>query len=212
MHDLALAFVTYVQQVHAHHNHVTDWRQLAAILGVLVKPGPFNSCLPGEPTIITLMPDSYTGRWSYKPMHELAHFLLRQSGIEAELIRQAGDLNAALPAIEALCHHAAGLLQMPAPLLAEATARHGQSGAAILHLQQGSRASLASAMRRWAHAEPDAHRGAFLTVGHYVTDAVSHNYRLPFWRLDRVPEVALRHPEVALVSLGKRQALGVVAW
>jgi hypothetical protein len=55
-------------------------------------------------------------------------------------------------------------------------------------------------------------RGAFVTHGNHISDLSAYDMRLPFWRLDRVPEVALHHPEVALVSLGRRQALGVVAW
>lgn len=145
-------------------------------------------------------------------MHELAHVLLERSGIEAEVIRQAGSRAEAMPYIEGMCHHAAGLLQMPAPLLHEATRKYGSHAKAIVHLHQNSAASLPSAMRRWVYDDPAAHRAAFTTSGSYIADAVTCNVYLPFWKLDRVAEVTLAHPEVQAVSIGRRQLLGVVSW
>ena len=212
MQELAVAFAAYVHQIHAQLGHVTEWRELAALLDVLVRPGVYNSCLPGPPTVITLLPDNYVSRWSDKPMHELAHVLLERSGIEAEAIRIAGSRDEAMPYIEAMCHHAAGLLQMPAPLLTEATRKHGHTAAAILYVQKHSRAGLPSAMRRWVYDQPDQARAAFTTSGSYIADAAACNIYLPFWKLDRVAEVTLAHPEVQAQSIGRRQVLGVVAW
>ncbi|GGJ65112.1 ImmA/IrrE family metallo-endopeptidase [Deinococcus aquiradiocola] len=212
MHDLAAAFVTYVHHTHAGLGHVTDWRELAARLDVLVRPGIYNSCLPGTPTVITLQPDTYTGRWSYKPMHELAHVLLERSGIETEILRQAASREEAVTHIERMCHHAAGLLQMPAPLLTDATRRYGDTAATILHLRKHSRASLPAALRRWVYDQPDAQRAAFTTSGAYIADVATCNIYLPFWKYDRVAEVTLKHPDIHAQSIGTRQLLGVIAW
>lgn len=181
-------FSQHVEGVHAAHDFQTDFRRLAADLGIRVRPGAHNSLVWGDPPLITLSAGEYGARQGFSAMHEVAHLLLKECGAEAELIHHFGDLEDAEPHIEAWCNHAAGLLLLPAPLLRAAERDHGLSARTLLSLHQRGQISLGAALRRLVYADPERRLAAFVsTAGRQVSDIAKLNVSLPFWRYDRLP-------------------------
>ncbi len=181
-------FTAYVQQVHAAHAHQTDFRQLAAGLGIRVRPAAHNSLVWGDPPLITLSAGEYGARQNFSAMHEVAHLLLKECGAEAELLRHFGNFEDAAPHLEAWCNHAAGLLLLPAPLLRAAQQAHGLSAQTVLSLHQQGRVSLGAALRRLVYAEPHRCLAGFVsTASRRVSDLAKLNFSLPFWWADRLP-------------------------
>lgn len=112
--------------------------------------------------------------------------------------------------IELLMNEGAGRLLMPLHDLEAATREHGDTPRAILHLAEVSGASLPVALRRWVRQDWNESRAAFEIEGNYVQDVTAWNARLPFWKWDRVPDVALEHPDLMLLGLGQGRVLGTL--
>ena len=174
---------------HKRFHYETDFYALAATQwAFLLSRGLSTSPALGRRAYILLRRGEYPPRRTFSGLHEVGHILLKQSGIEGEIIRRAENHEEALLYIEGFANLAASLLLMPQPLLYEAHKRHGDSPEAILHLTQNGRASLGAALRRHVYSDPYARRAAFVVSGNYIADAASANLWLPFWRYDRVPE------------------------
>ena len=210
--DLAAQFTPQVEGDHRRYNFETDFHALADAMGIRVAPGRYNLAAPGRPPLIMLRAEEYAPRRNFSGHHEIGHLMLKQCGVEVELIRRAESPEEAVAYIEAFADLAASLLLMPRPLLEEAHRLHGDGPAAVAHLMQGGRASLAAAMRRYVYADLDAQRAAFVVSGSYVSDAAACNLWLPIWRYDRVPEIQMQMPDAELLMLGGRRVLGTVAF
>ena len=214
MHDLALDFIQHVKRVQKRHDHETDFYRLATSLGLRVAPGTHNAIFPGDPPTITIQYGLYAARYAQRiGMHEIAHYLLWDSGIDQEVQRLHGDWPGAEETLELLAHLGATILHLPDPLLKEARFLHGDEAAALLHLYQSSNAGLGEVLRRWVHAEEDASRAAWTSAGPYINDIATQNARLPFWKWSRVPEVDIMIPEATLLAVpGRGRVLGAVGW
>lgn len=206
------AYLDHVRRTHARQDHQTDFRTLAARLGITVAVGRTNYAALGDPPVISLTPWEFGQRRNFTGMHEIAHLLMQECGVEAALIREHGTLEEALPTIEAMTNFAAGLLLMPAPLMREALDWHGRTAMAVFHLWERSPASLGAALRRFVFDDLEARVAAFTTSGSYIADVAACNTRLPFWRYDRVPEIGVAMPDANLMRLTPGRVLGVVAW
>ncbi|AZI42147.1 ImmA/IrrE family metallo-endopeptidase [Deinococcus psychrotolerans] len=183
-------FTQYVEQVHAGAEYQTDFRLLAANLGIRVRPSQHNSLVWGEPPLITLSSSEYGARQGFSAMHEVAHLLLKECGAEAELLHHFGGFEEAAPHIEAWCNHAAGLLLLPAPLLQAAERQYGLSAQTVLNLYEAGagRVSLGAALRRLVYADSQRRLAAFVsTASRRVSDLAKLNIALPFWFADPLP-------------------------
>ncbi|EYB68834.1 hypothetical protein DEIPH_ctg017orf0209 [Deinococcus phoenicis] len=218
MTTLGADFLRFVDQVHARHGYEMDFWRLAAGLGIPVTPGPFSSTVSLPCTVITLEEGVYHSPRTFVKMHEISHALLRDSGIEKELEWLCESPEEFRAQVEAYCNFGAGQLQMPGPLLDQATQRYGTSPGAVLCLAEACGSSLPAAMRRvvFGGLEADAHRAAFLTQRSYVKDVVTANIPLEFSVGTRVPEIALEVPTAKLRRVpedyGVGLTLGTVAW
>ncbi|SEI68681.1 hypothetical protein SAMN04488058_101342 [Deinococcus reticulitermitis] len=216
--SLGADFLHFVDRVHAQHGYETDFWKLATSLDIPVTPGPFNSTVSLPRTVITLEEGIYHSPRTFVKMHEVSHALLRDSGIERELLHLCESPEEFRAQVEAYCNFGAGQLQMPEPVLQEALRRWGMSPEAVLQVAETSGASLAASMRRVVYGglEPDAHRAAFVIRRNYVADVASANVPHTLSVGARVPEIALKMPTARLRQVpkvyGTGLTLGVVAW
>jgi len=206
MHQVQIASMNYVRNVHEYLGHEPDAWIVARRLGLEVVMGD-TSELNGN--VITLARDDYYGRRAQRVLrHEIAHYLLQLSGCEDQILWLQGSHEEALPTLENLCYHASLILQIPKPLLWQAHAELGNTPQAIVRIAELSGASVVDALHRWVYSEVGAKRAAWIVRNGLVIEAASANLWLPFWRYSEVNEYEL--PNVQLHSLDRRETLGMV--
>lgn len=209
-------FMREVDRTHAKFDYTPDFWELTARMRIPVVTGSYNSAVYLPNALITLHPDVFHGCWTFTRFHELAHVVLRDSGIEQQLWHEADCIEQFRTWCEAYCDFGAAQFQAPNPLLHATLARHGYSPAAILELARLTGVDLFDAMSRVAHGflEDDAARTAFLTQGRYLRRAVTTSAWFPFQQGDSIPEPALTLPGAILSVLperfGRGRVLGVV--
>ena len=161
------------------------------------------------PDLIVVRHEQHTSRDLFTIAHEAAHIIAKREGY-IRLIKRHHQAQDMKRHIELLMNEGAGRLLMPLPDLEAATREHGDTPRAILHLAEVSGASLPVALRRWVRQDWNESRAAFEIEGNYVQDVTAWNARLPFWKWDRVPDVALEHPDLMLLGLGQGRVLGTL--
>lgn len=162
------------------------------------------------PDLIVVRREQYTSADLFTIAHEAAHIIAKREGY-IRLIRKHHQVSDMRRHIELLMNEGGARLLMPAPDLELAAQEHGDSPRAILCLSDLSGASLPAALRRWVRQDWAEPRAAFEIHQNYVHDVAAWNARLPFWWGERVPEVALEHPDLMLLGLGRGRVLGTIA-
>lgn len=210
MRDATAAFLAFLRDEHARCSHETDPQRLAERLGIRVVHGRGNHASAGPPAVIVLGPDAYLARRRFTLHHEIAHVLMQRAGLE-QAIEEEVDQEDADVHVEAVANYGGGVLLLPDPLVNRTVRRYGETARAVLELSKLSGSSLAVALRRYVHLDEDASRAAFVMSGSYVADVAAHNYLLPFWRYDRLPEphISVENLSMAPVA-GSRRRIGVL--
>ncbi|WP_278911589.1 hypothetical protein [Deinococcus wulumuqiensis] len=209
-------FIKAIDHRHALHGYNTNFWQLAASMSIPVVQAEHNSALYLPAPLITLDPEVYGSYWSFTRFHELAHIVLRDSGIEAQLAQDADHPEQFVSWMEAYCNFGAAQFQMPNPVLRHLLGIYGYGPEVVVQLAGVSGVDLFDAMYRVTHGflEADATRTTFLTQGSYLRKAVTTNRWFPHREGDRLPEVALAIPQARLMSLperwGRHRVLGTL--
>lgn len=212
MNPLIADYLAYVQYRHSKTGYERDPAKLCAKLGIQYNAGPCNMANYGPPPMIVVKYEEFGSRRLFTVAHEVAHILMRRGKFHGKILSQHASVYDMKRHTERLADFAAGLILMPEPDVLAARLLYRETPAAVLHLMKLSGASEAAAMRRWAWQDTEASRGVFVAEGNYISDLTACNMRLPVYRWQRVPEVALHHPEVAAMSLGGSRVMGVVSW
>lgn len=209
-------FAEAIDERHRKYQYILDFWELTRLMRIPVKQGDYNSTvyLPGPH--VTLDYETYHGYWTFTRFHELAHTVLRESGIEKKLYEEAEYPEQFRSWVEAYCNYGAAQFQMPNPLLRQVLEWYGYHPRAILELAKLTGVDLFDAMNRLTHdlLDPDARRASFLTQSSYLRKVVTTNDWFPYSEGDRVPEVMLSLPGAKLLKLperfGQHRVLGVV--
>lgn len=212
MNPLIADYLQYVQQRHADLKFERDPVKVCDALGIHYSAGPRSACNFGPPAMIVVEYGEFGSRRLFTVAHELGHFFMHEGKFHKQIVREHASVYSIKRHVEKLADFAGSLLLMPEFDVRAARREYGERPEAILHLMKLSGASEAAAMRRWAWQDMEASRGVFVTQGNYISDLTACNMRLPVSRWQRVPEVTLRHPEVAALSLGAGRLMGVVSW
>jgi hypothetical protein len=212
-------FMEAVDALHRKYGYETDFWTLSERMNIPVIQGEYNSSLvlPGSvpQPLITLRPEVYHGEWSFTRFHELAHSILRVSGIEAQLRAEAEQPEQFRAWAEAYCNFGAAQLQIPNPLLRRVLRRWDCSPEAVLALAQMHGVDLFDAMYRvgFGFLEDDAQRTVLLLQGSHLRKCVTTTW-FPHSEGQRIPEVALTYPSARLKQLpgrfGWRRTLAVL--
>jgi Zn-dependent peptidase ImmA (M78 family) len=180
VHQLRSAFLTYVEQVHEQHDFETDYRNLAARLGIQVKHGSTNQAVTTDSERLILIAPSAPNRERFTGLHEIAHLLFEEAD-EGCLRARLKDIffhqkSIAKTYEESLCDAAAALLLMPRQHLLSALNTHGYSPIAALELVGNCGASLQASMRRviWSREVPSF--AFLLTSRGHVIDSFGHGH------------------------------------
>ncbi|SMB85914.1 ImmA/IrrE family metallo-endopeptidase [Deinococcus hopiensis] len=209
-------FAEAIDYRHGLHGYVTDFWALTSSMNIAVQEGTYNSAVFLPRPVITLEPEVYYSDWSFTRFHELAHTVLRDSGIGWQLAQEADYPEQYRAWIEAYCNFGAAQFQMPNPMLRRVLSQYGYSPQAVLALTRVAGVDLFDAMYRVTHGflESDARRTAFLTQGSYLRKAVTTNAWFPHSEGDRIPEVALTLSGAKLLTLplrfGRNRVLGLL--
>lgn len=209
-------YIKAIDQRHALHDYNTNFWELAASMSIPVVQAEHNSALYLPAPLITLDPEVYSSYWSFTRFHELAHVVLRDSGIEAQLAQDADSPEQFVAWMEAYCNFGAAQFQVPNPLLRHVLRRHGYCPEAVVEVAHISGVDLFDAMYRLTHGflEPEATRTTFLTQGSYLRKAVTTSRWFPHREGDRLPEVGLAIPQARLLALpekfGRHRVLGTL--
>lgn len=212
MNPLIADFMHDVQQQHAATRYERHPVKLCEAFDIQYCLGPVSMANLGPPAMVVVRAEEFGSRRLFTVAHEVAHILMRRGGYHNRILREHASVPDMKRHIEKLADFAAGLLLMPEPDVQEARQLFGETPAAVLHLMRLSGASEGAAMRRWAWQDVTASRGVFVSEYNHISDTSTCNLRLPFNRWERVPEVALHHPEVSALSVGWRRVMGVVSW
>lgn len=208
-------FAQAIDERHRQHGYVMDFWELARLMRIPVKQGDFNSTVYMPGPHVTLDYETYHGYWTFTRFHELAHTVLRDSGIEARLFHQAEYPEQFRAWVEGYCNFGAAQFQMPDPVLRQVLDTHGYAPAAVVELAQLTGVDLFDAMNRTTHGLIDhgAQRSAFLIQSSYVRKVVTTDW-FPYSEGDRVPEVSLLLPNAKLLRLpeqfGRHRVLGMM--
>lgn len=212
-------FIQAVDQTHRAFGYETDFWALSERMNIPVIQGEYNSSLvlPGQipQPLITLRPEVYHGRWSFTRFHELAHAVLRDSGIETQLRYEADEPEQFRAWVEAYCNFGAAQLQIPNPELRRVLRRWGYSPEAVVALARVEGVDLFDAMHRVAFGflEDDAHRTVLLLQGRHLRKCVTTTW-FPHAEGQRLPEVSVTYPSAQLLRLPARfgwsRVLGVI--
>lgn len=220
LHDYALSVVERVQLQNEHENNF--WR-LAERLGYRVVPGDQAVSVFGDPPLVMLNSYEYLRRRnSFKGMHEIAHLLFKEYGIEQDIFQAFdGDRNSALPVLETWCSEAAGKLLLPDYLVEDALLLNGRTPQAIIHMHTAAEVSAGVALRRYVYADDHEPAAAFISTSKgYVLDAARQYVRIPFvrgtWLPDDIEVQGNTHvseeSSVLTAPLADGRVVGVVAW
>lgn len=200
-------------ETHERTGFERDPRRFCQLLDIRYVFGPSNMARVARwqsgPDLIVVRGEQYTSTDLFTIAHEAAHIIAKREGY-IRLIRKHHKVSNIKRHIELLMNEGGARLLMPQPDLEAAAREWGDRPQAILHLSDMSGASLPAALRRWVRQDWEEPRAAFEIQRQYVHDASSWNARLPFWTGDRVPEVALKHPDLMLLGLGKGHVLGTI--
>lgn len=205
-------FSEAIDRQHALFDYDTDFWSLTQRMRIPVIEGTYNSAVYLPEPLITLHPDHFHGEWTFTRFHELAHTVLRDSGIEAQLRADAEYPEQFRCWMEAYCNFGAAQFQMPNPLLERVLRRHGYSPRAVLTLAQVAGVDLFDAMNRFTHGglESGARRATLLFQGSYVRRAVTTVPWFPHQDGDRLPEPNISIPGIQLLRLPERFGRGRV--
>lgn len=190
-YDLLHDFLAYLQSEHQKTNYTTDYRVLAAHLGAEIYDHEFDAAILSVDWLpaITINPHDSAERRRFTGMHENAHIMLEDSGVEEALMElHAGEREEAEPYIEKFCNVGASHLLMPHPYVATALSYWDYTPMAILELSRLTGASLQAALRRIVHLEENSCVAGFITSGHAILDVSRHKCRLPYRKWDLLPE------------------------
>jgi hypothetical protein len=208
-------FMEAVDELHAQYDYDPDFWSLTRRLNIPVAVGEYNSAviLPGRPPrkLITLNSDVYYGTWTFTRFHELAHFVLRDSGIEKQLRGEADDPNQFTAWVEGYCNFGAAQFQAPNPMLRRVLGRWGYAPHAVLELADLDGVDLFDAMHRVAHGflDDDARRTVMLIQNKRLRKCVSTTY-FPHDEGQRLPEATVTYPGTRLLTLPERFGWGRV--
>lgn len=208
-------FMEAVDDLHAHHEYDPDFWSLSRRLNIPVTVGEYNSAvvLPGDPPqkLITLQPDVLHGAWSFTRFHELAHFVLRDSGIEKQLRGEADDPDQLLAWVEGYCNFGAAQFQAPNPVLKRVLNKYGYSPRAVVALTEIDGVDLFDGMHRVAHGflDDDAQRTVMLIQNMRLRKCVTTTY-FPHEEGQRLPEAVVTYPGTRLLTLPDRFGWGRV--
>ncbi|WP_034343119.1 ImmA/IrrE family metallo-endopeptidase [Deinococcus misasensis] len=194
MYDLLHEFIFYVQKKHRMYGYETDYRILADKLDIAVSYHPYNTALTYKAffPIITINYNQSVERVRFCGMHEIAHVMLSDCGIEESIVNHfGGDELDAEPYIEKFCNVAASHLLIPHPVVHVALDRWDYTPMAILEMARLSRADLQTALKRMVHLQETASVAGMLCSGRTVLDLSKHNFRLPIRRYEVLPS---NHP------------------
>lgn len=201
-----------IEDTHAATDYERDPIRFCELQNIEYRLGPSNLARVGRyggPDIICVQSAQFGSRDLFTVSHEIAHIIAKREGY-IRLIRHHHLVRDMKRHIELLMNEAGARLLMPAPDLYSAAMTFGDKPGAIRHIAELSGASQMAAMRRWVRQDFGEARGAFEIQRGYIYDLVSYRARLPFRKWARVPEVALEHPELMLLSLGGGRVLGTV--
>lgn len=205
-------FMRAVDERHRLYDYNTNFWELTACMHIPVVEGCYNSAVYIPAPLITLRPEVYYGDWSFTRFHELAHTVLRDSGIEAQLWADAEYPEQFRSWVEAYCNFGAAQFQIPNHQLRRVLGVFGQSPRAVVKLAEQPGVDLFDAMQRVAlgFLDDDAARTLFLTQGSYVRRVYTTKIYTPLAEGDRVPEAALTLAGAKLLALPLRYGRGRV--
>lgn len=190
-YDLLHEFIDHVQKTHRKYKFETDFRVLAQKLNIGVAYYPYNTALTYETfmPIISINYNQTPERMRFAGMHEIAHVMLYDCGVEDELINLiGGDPEDAEMFIEKFCNVAAGYLLTPYPMVHRALDRWDYTPMAVLDLSRMSKASLQTALRRLVHLDDTASVAGLLTSGQTVLDLSKHRFKIPLRTFQVLPD------------------------
>lgn len=187
------AFMLEIDRVHKQHDYDLNFWTLSAAMGVAVTEAEYNSAVFFAEPVITLHPDYYYGEWSFTRFHELAHVVLRRSGIQQQLLQDADHPEQYRAWVEAYCNYGAAQFQAPNHLLEQVLRELGYTPAAIVRLASMVGVDLFDAMNRvtFGFLEASAHRTTVLTQGGYIRRIVTTD-GFPHQEGDELPLQAIQ--------------------
>ena len=218
MHQAEILAVQYVKNVHRYFGYEADPWRLAHRLGLAVAWGK-DTCLDGK--VIILGPECRSSRKAAAQgiRHEIAHYLIRKSGVEKQLLKWRCTYEDGMRHIEKMAFHSELVLQIPDPIYLEAIRKFGNMPNAVLEMCERTDAALADGLRRWVYAEVGEKRGAFIYQRGLIVDIAAANVWMPFWVWDEVDDPLYRLPTATMLPLppewreyGQDCKLGVVGW
>lgn len=191
MHLLTAAYLDELKRVHRRHDQDHDFFSLARRMQVRVQPGPTSTYFPGPPPTVFIDFGLYSARYAQRiGMHELAHHVLIESGIERDLMRFHGDWPGLEETAELFAQLGAAHLLIPDRRLFEVRRAYGDNAEALLHLYSTSQAPLHMVLQRAVHGDEHASRAAWVTNDREIVRFIAaQNIYLPFWRYDRQPAI-----------------------
>ena len=203
-----------IEDTHAATGYERDPARFCELQGIAYTTGPRSLSRVSRhgdgPDLIIVSHEDYGSRDLFTIAHELAHVIAKREGY-IRLIRHHHQVHDQRRHIELLMNEAGSRLLMPAPDLEAAARAYGDTPRAITHLMALSGASESAAMRRWVRQDFSEPRAAAVIQGGYVADVTRWRARMPLHRWDRVPDVALEHPDLTLHGLGNGRVLATVA-
>lgn len=205
-------FMLAIDRQHRAHGYNTSFWELAAGMHIPVIEGSYNSAVYLPSPLITLTPEVYGSYWSFTRFHELAHTVLRDSGIEAQLWHDAEYPEQFRAWVEAYCNFGAAQFQVPNWMLRQTLRAYGATPRAVLRLTEQAGVDLFDAMQRVAYGflDDDAARTVFLSQGSYVRRVCTTRLYAHMQAGDRLPEAALLGAGAKLLTLPERFGRGRV--
>lgn len=215
MHWVEINAIEYVKKVQAFYQDEPDPWLMAHKLGLTIEYGR-EDALHGR--VITLSFDTRRSRRRSAEVirHEIAHYLMRKSGVEQKMLELRGSYEEGLPSIEKVCYHGALVLLIPDSVFKEAMEEADTLPEAIVLMCEKTGATIGEASRRWVYAEAGAKRAALITRGRLIVDAAKSNCWLPVWKYDQLDDVKYELPGAEMLQLpdtfGRDQTLYVAGW
>lgn len=206
------AFMLEIDRVHARHNYDLNFWTLSAAMGVAVTEAAYNSAVFLAEPVITLHPDYYYGEWTFTRFHELAHIVLRRSGIQQQLFHDAEYPEQYNAWVEAYCNFGAAQFQAPNYILERVLREHGFTPAAVVELASMVGVDLFDSMSRvtFGFLDSRAQRTSVLTQGGYIRRIVTTDH-FPHQVGDELPRGAQQQASVLTLPsrFGRGRALNM---
>lgn len=203
-----------IEDTHAATKYERDPLRFCQLEGIDYTIGPRSLSRVSRngdgPDLIIVSHEDYGSRDLFTIAHELSHVIARREGY-IRLIKKHHKVRNMRRHIELLMNEGAARLLMPAPDLYAAAIEYGDTPRAVQHLMTLSGASEAAALRRWVRQDFSESRAAAVFQDGYVADVVRWRARMHLHRWDRVPEVALEHPDLMLYTVAPGRVIATIA-